>query len=294
MRKKNRRIKEKDNIVIEPEIMPTDFSIKDDAVKNDTVEVEIMPRKIKIPELARQLEDGIISSTSLSDRGKRGCVLFFKSIKYQPEDIATILNVSVRQIQRYCKKNKEEVASILDPHFQKSLMVKIMNRWNARLQRLIRLSYAKDLSSYERARIISMCHQIDVDSVAILDRYGYVSREQTKNDMVEEASSRQLAQMHRFEDRLRPLTKSQQAKVWKFIGSASSEEILGDDRKEFDSKLNKMINDFIEENERTESLDEFYKFKAERQSHLVENVVTNCAADIYVNIAFKKATETTS
>jgi Tfp pilus assembly major pilin PilA len=237
--------------------------------KEEAISPEVVCPAKTISELATQLESGSINAASLSGRARRGCALFFKSLRYENADIAAILNVGVRQVQRYFEKSKEETALALEPDFQGKIVDKIMKRSDARIQRMIRLSHAKDLSSYERARIIGMCHQIDMDNMALLEKYGYLNKDQAKIDIDRAAETRKIEDEMRHREMFIKLTKSQQQQIQAAITEYAKESIKRE--KEICKSLDEMYFGFVEENKKVQGWEDVQN----QNSNSSDKAITN-------------------
>jgi len=133
---------------------------------------------LSIPELAQQIEDRKVDPKIFDKVALRKCAIFFKRRAYSNEDIAEILGVSSRTAMRYLRKIRAENSLKLGVNFQQELLGGILNNLKLRYQRLLRLSYSCNLSDYERARIVLMCHQVEMDGITLLNRLGYMSKEQ--------------------------------------------------------------------------------------------------------------------
>jgi len=227
---------------------------KKDEGKEGSVSPEVVCPAKTIAELATQLENGVINATFLSDRARRGCALFFKSLRYENADIAVMLDVGIRQVQHYLRKSKEEIALALGPDFQKTILEKIMKRWDARIQRMIRLSHAKDLSNYEKARIIGMCHQIDMDNMALLEKYGYLNRERSKIDIEDATATRENESKERYRHLLLQLTTGQHKQYIEYVHGRIKE--LNKMEEEFKEHSYVMLEGFIAENKKEQSLED--------------------------------------
>jgi len=263
---------------------------KDQMKQGDVIaEAEVVSQRLSIPELAGQLESGHINPATLSKKVLRGCALFFKSMKYENEDIAAILHITVRSVERYLKRIKEENALVLGPDFQKNLVSKIMTSWRARGQRLLRLSYAKDMSSYEMARVISMCHQIDMSEVVLLERLGYLGRERGAADIYEAVETKKQEQLNRYGDMMGRLTKAQRKQVSVFIDKEHEESEMRDEA--FRDNLSKMIKCFDEENTKRYGGIDDQVFDNGRPE--TDKPITTCTTSIYTDACIKKPTETT-
>jgi len=139
--------------------------------------------KLSIPELARKMENQLLDPRTLDRRILQKCSIFFKSRGYSNEQISEILKVSIRTTERYLKNIREENSLKIGSNFQQELLGGVLNNLKLRYQRLLRLSYSWDLSDYEKARIVLMCQQVEMDGVALLTQLGYLSKEQGIEDV---------------------------------------------------------------------------------------------------------------
>jgi hypothetical protein len=146
-------------------------------MENKTVE-----KKVKISDLATQLEKGELKSGALDIKVLRQCALYFKTHGYTTEEISEILECDIRTVQRYTLKARKENISVVDLHFQKRTSGEFMNNLESQYQRILKLSYSKQLSDRERARVIYMLHQICVNGIDTLTKLGYLSQAQGIED----------------------------------------------------------------------------------------------------------------
>jgi len=139
--------------------------------------------ELSIPELAHQIENHKIDPKIFDKVVLRKCAIFFKRRRYLNEDIAEILGVCGRTVDRYLQKIKAENSLNLGINFQQELLGETLNNLKLRYQRLLRLSYSDNLSDYEKARTILLCHQVEMNGIAFLIQLGYLSREKGLEDM---------------------------------------------------------------------------------------------------------------
>ncbi|MFA5039629.1 MAG: hypothetical protein WC732_08130 [Candidatus Omnitrophota bacterium] len=200
-------------------------------------------RELSISELVQQLENKILEPGSLDKTVLQKCAVLFKNRGYSNEDISEILKVSSRTIDRYIENVRSETSLMVGINFQKELLGEILNHLKLRYQRLLRLSYSDKLSDFEKARTVCLCHQIEMDGVALLSRLGYLSREQglgSINHAEEEAeeSDKQLQEMIR-----------EQAGKLSMQQRNSIDELLRTIEVEREARVRKMAISFFEENE---------------------------------------------
>jgi len=142
---------------------------------NGLVGDEAVSKKLSIKEVAHQLEAQKISPDTLDKETKMKCVLFFVTRGYSNDEIAEILGVSIRTVQRYQEEIHTENVLVLDDQFQRRIAADFYSNWKSNRQRLLRISYSGTLSDMETARVIYMLHQLDVSNIAVLERLGYLS-----------------------------------------------------------------------------------------------------------------------
>lgn len=238
--------------------------------KEEAISPEVVCPAKTISELATQLEDGIVPAAYVKRIGKaRGVALFFASIEYDNAHIAALLHVTLRQVQRYFGKNREDAALALGPDFQKEILGKILRRCNARRQRLTRLSCAKGLSAPDIARMEFMCEQIDMNMATLLDKYGYISKEQAKIDIDRAAEARKIEDEMRHRDMFIKLSKSQQQQIEAVITAHAEGSIKQE--QEIYKRLDEMYFGFVEENKKVQSLDDVLN----KNSNPPDKAITN-------------------
>ena len=200
---------------------------------------------LSIPELAQQIENKIVDPKIIDKIALEKVAVYFRMRRgYKTGDIAEILQVCGRTIERYIKDVKSDTALKIGANFQNELLGEILSDFRLHYQRLWRLSYSESLSDYEKARTIFMCSQIRVNEVAILGRLGYLSIKQgleaienVKEEIRElERKSRQMV-----DKKLSVLTS------WQF---QSILEVCRGNSSELETVLEKMVNDYEAENER--------------------------------------------
>lgn len=152
-------------------------------VKELVVKEAVEPLNMSVPELARQLEKRTIMPEGIRKAIRLECAWYLKSWGRSNAELGRLLALNVKMIQRYIAKKKKGISLKDDPGFQRELMSDIVYGWRARRQRLLRLSYADDISLAEELKILYLQHQIDKDMVEMLERVGYLSREFGLEDM---------------------------------------------------------------------------------------------------------------
>lgn len=138
---------------------------------------------LSISELARQLEKGQIEPKVLDKALLEKCAMLFYSRGYKSEDIAEILKVCSRTVERYLENVREDNCLEVGAHFQQKFLGEALNSIKSYRQRLLRLSYSYELSDYEKARTIFMCLQVDMNGISILRDLGYLSKAQGAEDI---------------------------------------------------------------------------------------------------------------
>lgn len=160
-------------------------------------QVEILASKMTIAELAEKIETKAISPAMLGQSAKIRCAIFFITVReYSTEDVAMLFCVDVRTVQRWIKHIKAEVSLSLGVNFQKDIVADFLKKWNGQRQRLLRLSWSSELSELDKAKIIAMLHQLDMNKMVVLEKLGYLSKAQGMADMM-------VAMMKQSEDAAR-------------------------------------------------------------------------------------------
>ncbi len=136
-------------------------------------------KDLSIPEVAQQIENYKIDPKMLDKAVLEKIAVYYKSRRgYKTEDIAEILQVCSRTVERYIVNVRLKNSLEIGVNFQDELLGEILSNSKLRYQRLWRLSYSDKLSDYEKARIVFMCEQIEMNELEFLSRLGYLSREQ--------------------------------------------------------------------------------------------------------------------
>jgi len=261
--------------------------------KEDIIaDAEVMPKKLSTPEFARQVEEGIISPATLSQKDHRRLALYYQSVGYENDYIAVILKVTIRTVQRKLKKIKDDNSLMLGSNFQKNLIVKVMRSFETQRQRLLRASCAKDLSSYEKVLAIEKCIKAEVGRVVLFEKIGCISKRRTEEFIAETKTNSREERLEKFGDLHRQLTKDQQIQVSKFIDDSVKEKWSKE--QEFSSKLDNMFKTFAAENKKMSSRSLSNSTELAHQVYKTDKVINTCAADIYANAYIIKATETTA
>lgn len=141
-------------------------------------------KKLALPisELVRQLEEQITDPNTLDKTTLKECAVFLRNKGYSSPEIARVLKVNERTIQRYMKMYRSEIKLELGEHFQLDFVGEIVNSMRLRCQRLWRLVYSGTLSVSEEARAICAIHQIEMDKLLMLERLGYIQESQGKQE----------------------------------------------------------------------------------------------------------------
>jgi len=135
------------------------------------------PSKMSIFELVKQLEKKMITPESLSKNVLRKCADIYKGRGYSNTQIAEILEVDEKTVQRYIKQQREENSLTIGQDFQKNIVGEIIRNWKTQYQRLLKLSYSDDLVPNEIMKAIYFAHQVEKDGVELLERLGYLRKE---------------------------------------------------------------------------------------------------------------------
>jgi hypothetical protein len=125
------------------------------------------PARPKIPmsQLAAQLEAREVNAATLDKKTGTEAIMYFRSHGYSTEEIGTIFNLSPRTVQRRVQKAKTENFIEFGIGFQKDFMQDIMN------------STDESLAPCNRAKIIIMLNKLDLDRMTLLEKLGYLSKE---------------------------------------------------------------------------------------------------------------------
>jgi len=207
---------------------------KQSKVKEEIVSQEpaIDISNLSITELAKKVENQIIDSKVLNKELLEKCAVFYKVRRgYSNEDIAEILQVCTRTVERYIRNVRLDNSLQIGSNFQNEILGEVFNNLRLRYERLWRLSYSDQLSDYEKARVIFMCDQIEMNELLLLSRLGYLSKEQGLDafkELKEEMEDLKRKGDELTDERLRSLTSQQfqhLREVWK-AKSAETEVVL--------------------------------------------------------------------
>ena len=144
---------------------------------------EVNPLDLPVPQLARQLEKRAIKPEVIPEPIRLECGWYLKNWGFSNAELGRLLALSEKKIQRYIKKKRKENCLRYNPDFQSELMGDIIYAWRARRQRLLRMSYMENISLAEQLRILYILHQTDKDMVDMLEKTGYISKEDVEEDM---------------------------------------------------------------------------------------------------------------
>jgi len=133
--------------------------------------------------LTKQLEHRLISPASLRKEDKKKCADLFKSRGYSNTEIAEILEVDEKTVQRYIKDQREENALAITSNFQKQQIEEVIRHWHAQYYRLLKLSYSEGMTTNEVMKAIYLAHQVEKDGVELLERLGYLTKETAEKDI---------------------------------------------------------------------------------------------------------------
>lgn len=203
--------------------------IKEEAASQEPI-IDIS--NLSISELAKKIESQIIDPKMLSKEVLEKCAVFYKVRRgYTNEDIAEILQVCSRTVERYIKNVRLNNSLQIGANFQDEILGEVLNNLRLRYERLWRLSYSDQLSDYEKARVIFMCDQIEMNKLLLLSRLGYLNKEQALDafkELKEEMEDLRRRDNELRDERLRSLTSQQfqyLREVWK-AKSAETEVVL--------------------------------------------------------------------
>ncbi|MGA2774970.1 MAG: helix-turn-helix domain-containing protein [Candidatus Omnitrophota bacterium] len=225
----NKEVKEKQDLVVSPKTAYANLSLA---------------------ELAKQLEIKIVDPATVDKKDLMKCALFFKSRGYSSEEIADHLKVDVRTVQRYIQQMRLENSLEFGPDFQRRIVREVIDDYAVRQQRLLKLSYAEDLSSYEQAKILFMCHQLQLSSMMLLERLGYLNKATGTSDLWRSTNKAQVAKEDKMADdplvkKIKELNSNQQAIMSNFMISHNIRR-----SKKHRATAEKMINDYIAYNKK--------------------------------------------
>ncbi len=204
---------------------------------------------LSIPELARLIENQTVNSKMLDKTVLEKLAVHYKSRRgYKKEDIAEILQVCSRTVERYIANVRVENSLKIGANFQNELLGEMLSNSRLRYQRLWRLSYSDNLSDYEKTRIIFMCDQIEMNEATLLSRLGYLSKEQGLDAI--ESVKKEVEEMDRGEiESLKKRMNSMNSQQWQNILDVS--RAMGNER---GAVIGKMIEGYEAENEKQKTI----------------------------------------
>jgi transposase len=171
---------------------------------------EESPKKGKeissISELAKQLENKTINPAGQRKGDLKKCADLFKSRGYSNTDIAEILDVDEKTVQRYIKDQREENALAISSNFQKQIIGEVVRDWHKQYYRLLRLSYSEGITANEVMKAIYLAHQVEKDGVELLERLGYLSKSVGIDDIKAELAIEEKRK--EAEKQLKPLAQA--------------------------------------------------------------------------------------
>ena len=199
--------------------------------------------------LTKQLEHRLINPASLRKEDKKKCADLFKSRGYSNIDIAEILEVDEKTVQRYIKDQREENALAITSNFQKQQIEEVIRHWHAQYYRLLKLSYSEGMTTNEVMKAIYLAHQVEKDGVELLERLGYLTKETAEKDIKialerekkEEEENEKIRKKSVPEEILDQLDIAQTKKI---------KEVLDRRADESYKETMKMAEDFMAENEK--------------------------------------------
>ncbi|MDD5174428.1 MAG: hypothetical protein PHV48_06350 [Candidatus Omnitrophica bacterium] len=147
--------------------------------------MESKERKIAVSasELVRELQEGIINPKALDVATKEGYTKVLNDNEYDSIEIAKLLKINIRSIQRYIKKIKKDNALKVGRDFQKETLGEVVDLENKLFKKLSKLLESESLSTQEQLQISSQLHKINIDKIMILEKVGYLSIDQGKYDL---------------------------------------------------------------------------------------------------------------
>ncbi|MDD5691631.1 MAG: hypothetical protein PHP10_00435 [Candidatus Omnitrophica bacterium] len=206
-------------------------------------------KDLSIPEVAQQIENRKIDPKMLDKAVLEKLAVYYKSRRgYKKEDIAEILQVCIRTVERYIANVRSENSLEIGVNFQDELLGEILSNSRLRYQRLWRLSYSDNLSDYEKARTIFMCDQIEMNTLVFLSRLGYLSREQGL-DAVESIKEETEEVEKRTTESVKKLVSSLNSQQWQ-----GAYDVFKARTKETEVILEKMAKGYDAENKRQKAM----------------------------------------
>lgn len=193
--------------------------------KNDVIQTEVGTKKISIGELVKKLENGEVNPRTLDKKILQQCTIYFKTRGYSSEEIAEILGVNERTVQRYLSRVREGNLIIPNVGFQIRCASTFINNWQSQYQRLLKLSYSNELTDNEKVRVIYLLHQLDINKIAALDRLGYLTKAQGMEDAKKTVKLQHAIENRALSNRIKTTSASNSELIEKFNGS--DEERLG-------------------------------------------------------------------
>jgi len=150
---------------------------------SDEEKAKNMEVRNSIFELAKQLENKSINPSDARKGDLKKCADLFKSRGYSNADIAEILDVDEKTVQRYIKDQREENALAISSDFQKQMVGEVVRDWHKQYYRLLRLSYSEGMTANEVMKAIYLAHQVEKDGIELLERLGYLSKSVGADDI---------------------------------------------------------------------------------------------------------------
>lgn len=206
-------------------------------------------KDLSIPEVAQQIENRKIDPKMLDKAVLEKLAVYYKSRRgYKKEDIAEILQVCIRTVERYIANVRSENSLEIGVNFQDELLGEILSNSRLRYQRLWRLSYSDNLSDYEKARTILMSDQIEMNEIAFLSRLGYLSQEQG------------LDTVENIEEEAKEMGRELKESVKKQISLLNSQQwqatlnVFKSEKQKAEAMLEKMIKNYLVENEKQKNM----------------------------------------
>lgn len=133
------------------------------------------PYEMPLPILADKIERGEIECPDGITR--INCVGYLKSKGYSYNQIAIALHLSARTVIRCMKVYRRDHAIVTSPDFQSETVGDMVRLMDNESERLIKLSYEKNLSPSEQAKLIlAGCH-VKKAKMEVLIGSGYLSKE---------------------------------------------------------------------------------------------------------------------
>jgi len=149
---------------------------------------------VSVPKLAKQLEAKSVGPDGIPELTRLECAWYLKSRGRSTSEAAVAVGLHEKKVQRYFHDKKEELRLQFGPEFQADIVSDFVYGWKAHRQRLLKLADTEDMPIHEEIKIIALLHQLDKDSIEILGKLGYLSREFGQEEVSAATQRRQIMQ----------------------------------------------------------------------------------------------------